>query len=503
MRLSVLDQSPIAEGSTIGDGLRNTIELAQLADRLGFHRYWLAEHHRAVSLACASPEDMIGPVAQATKRIRVGSGGIMLPHYSALKVAESFLMLGGLYEGRIDLGLGRAPGTSGKVALLLQRDRRQRPPDDFPDQLDELTGYLKDTDVEPYLLGSSGDSSIWAAERGLPYVFADFIYPAGAPFANHYREYFVPSARRQNPYVGVCVWSICAETDEEALRLSLSARMMLLHLFRGQPIMVPPIEKAEEFLRREGAPFEILPAGRRLLVGSPQKVRREIEAVAASYQADEVFVVNILYDHQARLKSYELLARVFGSVMWGRLPNLRRIAKSACLKRCYRNPRPDISLGCPTPSIPRIVGAISCKRPPQPPQRPPLLIDHNKRHRIRSVISMRTLSNRIDHQLRVPMIGSNNPPPALPPQRVINPTQTSINDLDSANSRLHPPRVPDHVRISEIHHDHIKVALLNGADRHLSDPIRAHLRLQIVSRDLRRSHQFPAPRPHKHSHSRH
>ena len=311
MRLSVLDQSPIAEGSNIGEALRNTIELAELADRLGFYRYWLAEHHRAVSLACASPEVMIGPVAQATKRIRAGSGGVMLPHYSALKVAENFLMLDGMFPGRIDLGLGRAPGTSGKVALLLQRDRRQRPPDDFPDQLEELGNYLKNTGVESYLLGSSQDSSIWAAERGLPYVFADFIYPGGEPFAAFYRERFAPSARRGKPYVGVCVWSICAETDAEALRLSLSARMMLLCLFRGQPIVVPPVEKAEEFLRREGEPFEMLPPGRRLIAGSPERVRREIEIVAANYSADEVFVVNILYDHAARMRSYELLARVF------------------------------------------------------------------------------------------------------------------------------------------------------------------------------------------------
>jgi luciferase family oxidoreductase group 1 len=311
MILSVLDQSPIAEGLTIGDALLNTIELARLADDLGFHRYWLAEHHRAVSLACASPEVMIGPVAQATKRIRVGSGGVMLPHYSALKVAENFLMLGGMYPGRIDLGLGRAPGTSGKVALLLQRDRRQRPPDDFPDQLNELSGYLKNTDVESYLLGSSQDSSIWAAERGMPYVFADFIYPGGEPFSAYYREHFVPSARREKPYVAVCVWSICAETDAEALRLSLSARMMLLCLFRGQPIVVPSPEKAEEFLRREGEPFETLPRGRRLIVGSADRVRREIESVARDYGADEVFVVNIVYDHAARMKSYALLARVF------------------------------------------------------------------------------------------------------------------------------------------------------------------------------------------------
>jgi luciferase family oxidoreductase group 1 len=310
--LSVLDQSPIPEGSSAGDALRNTLELAQLADAVGYQRYWLAEHHRTPALACASPEVLIGPVAAATRHIRVGSGGIMLPHYSPLKVAENFLMLEGLYPDRIDLGLGRAPGTSGKVAHLLQRDRRHAPPiNDFPEQLDELLGYLKDSHVQPHLLGSSQDSSIWASERGMPYVFADFIYPAGEPFAAFYRQHHEPSPRHPNPHVAVCVWAICAPTDEEALRLSYSARMLLLCLFRGRFIPVPPVEVAAEFLKQEGLPAAELPGGRRMITGSPAKVRRELEAVAADYSADEVFVVNVLHDHKARMESYRLLAEVF------------------------------------------------------------------------------------------------------------------------------------------------------------------------------------------------
>jgi luciferase family oxidoreductase group 1 len=310
-RLSVLDQSPIPQGCSIGDALHNTLELARLADSLGYHRYWLAEHHGTAALACSSPEVMIGPVASATTKIRVGSGGVMLPHYSPLKVAESFQMLAGLFPDRIDLGVGRAPGTSGKVARLLQRDRRTPPPDDFPDQLGELIGYLKDSSVEPALLGSSQDSSIWAAERGLPYVFADFINPAGEAFAAFYREHFQPSPRLKEPHTAVCVWAICAETDAEALQLSLSARMMLLSLFRGRSIPVPPVDQAEEFLAREGFPAWMLPQGRRLLTGSPANLRRALETVAEDYGAQEVFVVNIVYSHQARLKSYELLARAF------------------------------------------------------------------------------------------------------------------------------------------------------------------------------------------------
>src|SRR5688500_2053879 len=144
MILSVLDQSPVPEGSTGPQALQNTLDLARLADRLGYHRYWLAEHHGTPALACAAPEVLIGPVAAATERIRVGSGGVMLPHYSPLKVAEAFSTLAGLHPGRIDLGLGRAPGTDRLTALALQRDRRQHAPDDFPQQLAELLAYLDD-----------------------------------------------------------------------------------------------------------------------------------------------------------------------------------------------------------------------------------------------------------------------------------------------------------------------------------------------------------------------
>src|SRR5580704_1425750 len=206
LRLSVLDQSPIPEGCTEGDALRNTIDLARLADRLGYTRYWVAEHHGTPGLACHSPEVMIGPIAAATSRLRVGSGGVMLPHYSPLKVAETFSMLSGLFPGRIDLGIGRAAGTSPMVAFALQRDRRQSAPDDFRDQLDELLALLGNRPLadrrfaklssvhfespEVSLLGSSPDSCIWAAELGLPYVFADFINPGGAAIARHYRQNF-------------------------------------------------------------------------------------------------------------------------------------------------------------------------------------------------------------------------------------------------------------------------------------------------------------------------
>jgi len=245
-----------------------------------------------------------------------------------LKVAETFSMLSALYPGRIDLGLGRAAGTSAGIAYALQRDRRQPSPDDFPDQLAELLGYLENRgptngpfrqtssihfeSPEPWLLGSSAQSGIWAAELGLPYVFADFINPNGEPIAAYYREHFQPSERLKVPHVGVATWAICAGTDEEAQRLASSMRMLMLMLYRGRLIPVPSVEHALEFLAREDMPASTLPVGRRITVGTPEKVRAIIEEVAKDYGAEEVFIVNIMHDHAARKRSYELIARAFG-----------------------------------------------------------------------------------------------------------------------------------------------------------------------------------------------
>src|SRR3954449_7943211 len=211
MRLSVLDQSPISEGSTGADALANTIDLARHCEALGYHRYWLAEHHGGPSLAGPSPAALIPPVAGATSTMRIGSGGVMLPHYSPFKVAETFSLLSGLFPGRIDLGIGRAAGTDPMTTFALQRDRRTAMPDDFPQQLAELLAHYDGTfpadhpfarlgrtlpggaeQPAVWLLGSSPQSAIWAAQLGLPYAFADFINPEGAGAAAHYRERFEP-----------------------------------------------------------------------------------------------------------------------------------------------------------------------------------------------------------------------------------------------------------------------------------------------------------------------
>ncbi|GAC1347217.1 MAG: LLM class flavin-dependent oxidoreductase [Myxococcales bacterium] len=328
LRLSVLDQAPISEGSTASEALRNSVDLARRADALGYHRYWVAEHHGTPALACTSPEALIGPIAAATARLRVGSGGVMLPHYSPFKVAETFTLLSGLFPGRIDLGLGRASGTDPRTALALQRDRAAPGADDFPDQLVELLAYLSNgiparhafarqgemlaplQKPEPWLLGSSGQSALWAAELGLPYAFADFINGAGAELAGLYRERFAPSRWLAVPRTTVAAWVLCAETDAEARRLAQSGRM-LFQLFRsGRLVPVPSVETAERFFADQGG--MPLHGGRRTIVGSPRTVREGVEALAAEYVAEEVMVVTLAFDHAARVRSYALIAEAFG-----------------------------------------------------------------------------------------------------------------------------------------------------------------------------------------------
>lgn len=329
LRLSVLDQSPIVDGGTGADALANTIDLAKLADTLGYERYWLAEHHGITSLACTTPEVLIAAAGAVTSRIRLGSGGIMLPHYSPLKVAEVFSTLAGLYPGRIDLGVGRAPGSDQTTAVALRRDRRNNPPDDFVEQLAELLAYLEDRIPADHpfaelsrlpglphapvvwMLGSSSQSGEWAAQLGLPYAFADFIGSGGAVIAQHYRDSFEPSERLVAPRVVVAVRVICAESDEEALRLGSSQQVQLIQLQQGRPQPALPPDQAVRLLGESGIKLGTAPMGRRLVMGSPETVRAALEKFANEFGAEEVMALTITYDHAARRRSYELLARAF------------------------------------------------------------------------------------------------------------------------------------------------------------------------------------------------
>lgn len=328
MKLSVLDQSPIPAGGSAADAVRNTIDLARAAERLGYHRYWLAEHHASPALAGVAPEALIGPVALATDRIRVGSGGIMLPHYSPFKVAETFRLLGAMGAGRIDLGLGRAPGSDQRTAYALQRDRSKRMlVNDFPDQVTELLGYLEGGlpadhpfkpleatmptgaggSPDPWLLGSSPDSAVWAGQMGLPYCIADFINSDALPLADIYRQHFTPSARCPEPHLMIAVWAIAADSRTDAERLAQPARMMFAHLVRGSLIPVPGFDEAERWLAANPLP----PARRRTLLGTGADVADEVRAVARLYGAQEMMLVNILPEHAPRVRSYELVAQAF------------------------------------------------------------------------------------------------------------------------------------------------------------------------------------------------
>jgi luciferase family oxidoreductase group 1 len=333
LRLSVLDQSPIAEDATGADALRQTLDLARLADERGYHRYWLAEHHGGPTLAGTSPEALIGPIAAVTSRLRVGSGGVMLPHYSPFKVAETFSVLGALFPGRIDLGVGRTDGTDDPVtSFALQRDRNHPAPEDFGEQLVELLAHLEDRlpadhlfaalpsvlpgrpdGPVPWLLGSSAQSAIWAGELGIPYAFADFINPGGGiDIVNLYRERFVASPRLERPRAIVAAWAVCAESAAEAEDLAASAQMVAMLARRGKFVAVPPVATATRFVQRRARGQAPGPAThKRMLTGSAVTLRPQLDALAACYDVDELMILTVTHDDAARRRSYELLADAF------------------------------------------------------------------------------------------------------------------------------------------------------------------------------------------------
>jgi len=332
IELSVLDVSPVPSGSTPGEALRNTIDLAKSADEFGYKRYWLAEHHNSDLLACPAPEIMIGHVAAATSNIRVGSGGVMLPNHSPLKVAENFNVLQALYPGRIDLGLGRAPGTDRVTALALRRDRALITAEDFPQQLDELLGFFNDEfpadslfkrvhaiprgveRPEIWLLGSSEFSANAAAELGLSFAFAHHISPAPALVAlKNYHANFKPSRYLKEPSAMIAVSVICAETDEEAQRLAKSVDLVWLRFAKGDHSHpFPSVEEAEGYPYND-LDLEIIDRNRdRILVGSPATIKATLEQFSGLTGANEIMVITMIHDHALRRRSYELLADEFG-----------------------------------------------------------------------------------------------------------------------------------------------------------------------------------------------
>ena len=339
--LSVLDQSPVRSGGTPADAIHESLELAELADRLGYHRYWLAEHHSTPGLGGSSPEVLIGQVAARTSRIRVGAGGVMLQHASALKVAETFRVLETLFPGRIDLGIGRAPGADHLTTLALE-DRggdvssewgteRRRAPAAFPRQVADVIGFLRasfpeghrygkviampsgPTVPEVWLLGSSDVSAALAAHFGTAFSFAHFINDeGGAPITRAYAAAFRPSPLLSAPRASVAVFVVCADSEAEALRLARSRDLFVVRLYTGRAGPYPSVEEAEAYPYTTRELRIVEQARRRTIAGAPAEVRDRLRALADAYGVDELVIVTITHDPKARRRSYELLARVFG-----------------------------------------------------------------------------------------------------------------------------------------------------------------------------------------------
>jgi len=330
-KLSVLDVSPVASGSTSTEALRNTLDLARLTDRLGFTRYWLAEHHNTPLIASSAPEIMIGHVADVTSHIRVGSGGIMLPNHTPLKVAENFRVLEALHPGRVDLGIGRAPGTDPITALALRRSRQALSAEDFPARLEDLISFLNadgfDEDhplrgirampddvpmPEIWLLGSSDFSALLAAHMGLRFAFAHHIQPEPAIAALRlYCENFHPSQYLREPEALIGVSVVCAETDERARELALPLQLVLLRFRTGKMGRFPTIEEAKNY-RYSPEELAVIEMNRaRSFVGSPATVRAQLTKLAEAGGVREIMITTMTHDHADRRRSYELLAEAF------------------------------------------------------------------------------------------------------------------------------------------------------------------------------------------------
>ena len=327
VRLSVLDLAPITQGSDAATALAHARDLARHAERLGFHRYWLAEHHNMPGIASAATAVVIGHVAAGTRTIRVGAGGIMLPNHAPLVVAEQFGTLESLFPGRIDLGLGRAPGTDPSTAHALRRTLASDP-DAFPQDVLELMGYFAPREdariravpgaglrVPIYILGSSTFGAQVAAALGLPFAFASHFAPAHMMQALQlYRTQFRPSAQLPKPYAILGVNVVAAETDEAARLLATSGRESFASLRRGMPIQLPPPNRAFE---KDVAPFGSLPLEQTnsiAMVGSAATVLDGFERFVALTAADELIVVSHIYDHDARVRSFEIAAEVGASL---------------------------------------------------------------------------------------------------------------------------------------------------------------------------------------------
>ncbi|KWU53587.1 hypothetical protein AWW70_03670 [Bacillus mycoides] len=330
IKLSVLDQSPISDGSTAAQAISHTVTLAQEVEKLGFTRFWVSEHHNSVSLAGSSPEILISHIAAKTDRIRVGSGGVMLPHYSPYKVAENFRVLEALYRGRIDLGVGRAPGGM-PIATRALQEGKMVSLDQYPEQIADVAMYLHDqvpenhhyanlkatpvipTSPEMWMLGSSGESAMIAAKQGASFAFAQFINGYGGPeVIKAYQEQFQPSYLGDKPKSIVSIFVICGETNEEAEKIASSLDLSILLLEQGKRTTgTPSIETAQNYSYSAYDLFRIKENRQRMIVGDPSSVKEKILNLSKAYNTDEFMIVTITHQFEHKLNSYRLLADAF------------------------------------------------------------------------------------------------------------------------------------------------------------------------------------------------
>ena len=335
MKLSVLDQSPIRKGGTAADAVHETIALAKACEGFGYQRYWLAEHHNTHSFAGSTPEVLIARVAAETKTMRIGSGGIMLPHYSPLKVAENFRMLETLYPERIDLAVGRAPGSDQRTAVALQAGPQPWDIETFPQQVALLRHYLEESAglaqwpvdhpyrsvhasprgpglPEIWMLASSMSGAVFAAELGLPLSFAHFISPdSGLDAVELYRRRFKPRTPDDRPRVAVGIFAIAAPTEEEAEHLCATRNLWVLHLLQNRAGAFPSPEEALAYPYSDADRAQIKGIAARSISGTRERVREKLQALAVSYGAEELNILSITYDFAARLRSYQLISEAF------------------------------------------------------------------------------------------------------------------------------------------------------------------------------------------------
>ncbi|WP_424768393.1 LLM class flavin-dependent oxidoreductase [Paenibacillus sp. sgz302251] len=335
IKLGVLDQVYVSEGRIAAEGLQQSTRLIQATEALGYSRFWVSEHHSMPALAFSSPEVLVAHLAAATSRIRVGSGGIMLPHYSAYKVAENFRLLEALHPGRIDLGLGRAPGGTPLATRALQQDKYVDV-NKYPQQVLDIIGYLHDsmpaghpfekllaspvisTAPEIWLLGSSGESARIAAMLGTSYAFAEFFgTPEGEEATKYYNEHFEPNnVLEDRPRSMIATLAICAETEEEANRLALSGDLLFLGIRTGREVpFLPSVQTAVDYPYTEMDLLHIQQTRQRRVIGTPDRVKEQLLKMSKDYNVEEILINSPIYDEKARIHSYRLIAEAFGMNM--------------------------------------------------------------------------------------------------------------------------------------------------------------------------------------------